>query len=83
MQLSLGVSFRVWCYQTCINLFTDDPRVISGESGAVSLGALSYVSKYDVEIRKKLGIDENSRILLISTEGDTDPEGFIRICGQP
>lgn len=64
------------------NPIGDDPRVISGESGAVSLGALSYVSKYDVEIRKELGIDENSRILLISTEGDTDPEGFIRICGQ-
>ena len=46
-----------------LNHFTDDPRVISGESGAVSLGALSYVSKYDVEIRKTLGIDENSRIL--------------------
>ena len=65
------------------NPIGDDPRVISGESGAVSLGALSYVSKYDVEIRKTLGIDENSRILLISTEGDTDPEGFIRICGKP
>ena len=65
-----------------ISNIADDPRVISGESGAVSLGALSHICKNDLEIREKLEINENSRILLVSTEGDTDPEGFIRVCGK-
>ena len=30
-------------------------------------------------MRKQLEIDETSRILLVSTEGDTDPDGFREI----
>ena len=30
-------------------------------------------------IRRALGIDENSRIMVFSTEGDTDPEKYRRI----
>jgi diaminopropionate ammonia-lyase len=53
-----------------------DTRVISGESGAVGLGLLTSLSDED---RRMLGIDENSTVLLFSTEGDTDPEQFRRI----
>ena len=28
------------------------------------------------ETRIRLGLDFNSRVLIVSTEGDTDPEGF-------
>ena len=28
------------------------------------------------ELRKALKLDENSKVLLISTEGDTDPEKY-------
>ena len=56
-----------------------DTRVISGESGAVGLGLFSILTekkeKY-AELMKELKIDENSRILCISTEGDTDVEGY-------
>jgi len=31
------------------------------------------------EMKKKMKIDENSVILLINTEGDTDPENYRRI----
>ena len=53
----------------------------TGESGAVTLGALYRIcgKGNNSEIKEQLGLDENSRILLISTEGDTDPEGFQRI----
>ena len=30
-------------------------------------------------IREKLGLNENSVILLFNTEGDTDPEGYREI----
>jgi len=56
----------------------DDPRVISGESGAVGVGALAELMENPrfADARKALGLDENSKILLFSTEGDTDPVGY-------
>jgi len=52
-----------------------DPAVTSGESGAVGMGvvdALMTDPAY-VELKDKLGLDRHSKVLLISTEGDTDP----------
>ena len=57
----------------------NDQRVISGESGAVGLGLFTVLSEKKeeyAELMKALKIDENSRILCISTEGDTDLEGY-------
>jgi diaminopropionate ammonia-lyase len=52
--------------------------VISGESGAVTLGALAFIMQYEgaAELRERLGLDETSRVLLINTEGNTDPDYF-------
>ena len=55
-----------------------DRAIISGESGAVTLGALNRIAG-NPEMRKLLGLDEASVILLINTEGDTDPESYKRI----
>ncbi len=59
----------------------DDPAVISGESGAVGAGVISYLMKEPGldELRGVLGLDRGSRVLLVSTEGDTDPESYRRI----
>ena len=57
----------------------DDARVISGESGAVGLGLFTVLSEKKeefAELMAALKIDENSKILCISTEGDTDVEGY-------
>lgn len=57
----------------------NDQRVISGESGAVGLGLFTVLSEKKeeyAELMKALKIDGNSRILCISTEGDTDVEGY-------
>lgn len=58
-----------------------DPKVVSGESGAVGLGILSLILEEDglKEIADKLNINKDSKILVISTEGDTDPENYKRI----
>ena len=58
-----------------------DPAVVSGESGAVGIGALSVLREDPVysELYKVLELDENSRVLLFSTEGDTDPDQYRRI----
>lgn len=57
-----------------------DPRVISGESGAVTLGALLTITepKY-AALRQKIGLDKNAQVLLINTEGDTDPQDYLKI----
>lgn len=63
------------------NPLEGDPKVISGESGAVGLGLLSLILEEDrlKEIAEKLNINKDSKILIISTEGDTDSENYKRI----
>lgn len=55
-----------------------DPYVISGESGAVTLGALMYIMNHPCgeELRKGLGLDQDSQVLLINSEGNTSPDDF-------
>lgn len=67
--------------RTLANPINSDQKVISGESGAVGLGLLVMLMEKEElsEARNRLGLDENSVILLISTEGDTDPEGYNKV----
>lgn len=59
----------------------DDKKIISGESGAASFGAISKVLSSDKykDIKEELKIDENSVLLFVSTEGDTDKENYEEI----
>lgn len=58
-----------------------DQPVISGESGAATMGALLALLKGEdmEEAKEKLGINKDSIILLFNTEGDTDPVGYRNI----
>lgn len=60
------------------NPLGDDPRIVSGESGAAPMGFLMEVLTNPnlEEIRETIGLDATSRILLFSTEGDTDRESY-------
>ena len=55
-----------------------DSPVTSGESGAAPFGALACIMCMEEyrELREHLGLDQNSRVLLFSTEGDTDPDRY-------
>lgn len=59
----------------------DDSRIISGESGAVGLGLLSLLMESPAMAphKDKLGLTRDSRVLIISSEGDTDPENYRRV----
>ncbi|MEA2249388.1 MAG: diaminopropionate ammonia-lyase [Solirubrobacteraceae bacterium] len=59
-----------------------DPPLASGESGAAGLAGLWAAVASDAA-RAAIGLDEQSRVLLISTEGATDPEIYERIVGRP
>ena len=58
-----------------------DSQVCSGESGAAPFGALATIMLNDEykELREALELNENSKVLLFSTEGDTDPERWRNI----
>jgi diaminopropionate ammonia-lyase len=55
-----------------------DPFIVSGESGAVTLGALMYIMEYDGarELREQLSLGPDSQVLLINSEGNTSPDDF-------
>jgi diaminopropionate ammonia-lyase len=63
------------------NPMGSDRRVVSGESGAVGAGLLREIMRNPAlaPLREKLGFSSESRVLLISTEGDTDRENYRRI----
>jgi diaminopropionate ammonia-lyase len=62
------------------NPLPGDEKVVSGESGAVTAGLLAEMlgsSTYS-GIKDALELNQASRVLLISTEGDTDPDIYKR-----
>ena len=58
-----------------------DAPVTSGESGAAPFGALAAVMTMDEykNLRNDIGLDASSKVLLFSTEGDTDPDRYKNI----
>lgn len=55
-----------------------DPSIISGESGAVTLGALMYLMQHPSgkQFREELKLGPDSQVLLINSEGNTSPDDF-------
>ncbi len=63
------------------NPLENDPHIVSGESGSVPLG-FAFTALHDADakdLKEALKLDENSTILVISTEGDTDPVRYREI----
>lgn len=63
------------------NTIGNDTKIISGESGAVSLGFIyEILSNEDyLKIQNDLELNEDSNVLVINTEGDTDPKNYRRV----
>ena len=68
-----------------VRLFADaqpgDPAIVSGETGAVGLAALLAAREHG-DLRALLELDATSRVLLLGSEGDTDPDIYQRITGR-
>ena len=58
-----------------------DPPIVAGETGGAGLGALLAARDYP-EIRATLALGADSRVLLIGSEGDTDPAIYRRVVGR-
>ena len=63
------------------NPLKGDERITSGESGASAFGAFTEIMRRSelADLRNALELDEHSRVLFISTEGDTDRANYRRI----
>ena len=58
-----------------------DPVIVAGETGGAGLAALLALQDR-ADLRAELGLDADSRVLLLGSEGDTDPEIYRRIVGK-
>ncbi|RWE44049.1 MAG: diaminopropionate ammonia-lyase [Mesorhizobium sp.] len=56
----------------------NDPAIVAGESGGVGLAGLIRAMADD---GAELGLDANSRVLVINTEGATDPRRYAELVG--
>ena len=59
-----------------------DAPIVSGESGAAPLGALDHIMRNPAlaPLRESLRLGPDSRVMLISTEGDTSPRVWRDVC---
>jgi diaminopropionate ammonia-lyase len=55
--------------------------VVAGETGAASLGGLLALSndRNGTDLRSRLHLDKRARVLILATEGATDPEAWEKI----
>lgn len=58
-----------------------DPAIVSGETGTTGLGLL-MATQQTPAIRQALKLDKHSRVLILGSEGDTDPEIYQAVVGQ-
>ena len=59
---------------------TGDVPIVAGETGGAGLAALLAAVDHP-EIRRTLALDETSRVLIMGSEGDTDPVIYREIVG--
>ncbi|PBB78038.1 diaminopropionate ammonia-lyase [Mesorhizobium sp. WSM3879] len=58
-----------------------DPAIVSGESGGAGLAGLIRAAG-DKKMRGALGLDAQSRVLIINSEGATDPGRYAELVGM-
>lgn len=79
--ISASDEFAAFGIRVLGNPYKSDKKIISGESGASSFGAILKIltdDRYEDE-RKKLNINEDSNLIFVSTEGDTDAKNYLDI----
>jgi diaminopropionate ammonia-lyase len=56
----------------------NDPAIVAGESGGVGLAGLIRAAA-DPDVRARLGLGAQSRVLVVNTEGATDPARYAEL----
>jgi diaminopropionate ammonia-lyase len=76
--LTIPDSLVAPCVRLLARPFAGDTAIEAGESAIAGLAAL-IAARQDAELSAKLGLDAQSRVLLIGSEGVTDPAIFAQI----
>ncbi|MGX5719241.1 diaminopropionate ammonia-lyase [Shinella zoogloeoides] len=58
-----------------------DPAIVAGESGSAGLAGLLTALR-DPALAARIGLDSKARVLVVNTEGATDPALYERIVGR-
>lgn len=58
-----------------------DPPIVAGETGGSGLAALLAAHQH-ADVRATLGLGPDSRVLLLGSEGDTDPTIYRQVVGR-
>lgn len=63
--------------------YGNDQKVVSGESGAVTAGLVDALLNDTAckDMKDEIGLNEDSVVLVFSTEGNTDPDNYRAIVG--
>ncbi len=79
--LAIGDDWALEAVRALANPRDGDPAIVAGETGAAGLAALLALQDRPDQ-RAQLGLDAGARVLLLGSEGDTDPEIYRRIVGR-
>jgi diaminopropionate ammonia-lyase len=79
--VALGDDWALAAVRALANPRDGDPVIVAGETGGAGLAALLGLRDRP-ELVTQLGLDTSSRVLLLGSEGDTDPEIYRKIVGK-
>ncbi len=79
--VALDDAYALQAMRLLANPAAGDPPIVAGETGGAGLGALLAARDYP-EIAATLALDATSRVLLLGSEGDTDPAIYRQVVGR-
>jgi diaminopropionate ammonia-lyase len=79
--LAIGDDFALAAVRAFATPRDCDPVIVAGETGGAGLAALLAVQNR-ADLRAPLGLDADARVLLLGSEGDTDPAIYRQIVGK-
>jgi diaminopropionate ammonia-lyase len=79
--VALDDAYAIEAMKLLANPAAGDAPIVAGETGGAGLGALLAARDYPA-IRATLALDGSSRVLLLGSEGDTDPAIYRQVVGR-
>ena len=79
--IAIDDAYALEAVRALANPVPGDAPIVAGETGGTGLAALLAARDYP-EIRETLALDHNARVLLLGSEGDTDPVIYRALVGR-
>ena len=79
--IAVGDAYALEAVRRLASPLSPDAPIVAGETGGSGLAALLAARDYPA-IRETLALDRNARVLLLGSEGDTDPAIYRDVVGR-